>query len=80
MPKISTLGKEIDFEKEETGAYLVLVFDERLSGKIANLYAGSEYLMSATIGKNGQLRVAKDSEVGKNVLKALVKNELKVFI
>jgi len=80
MPKVSTLGKEINFEKEETGAYLVFVFLKHFSGKIANLYADGDYIMSATIGKSGQIRVAKDSDVGKDVLKALVKNALKVFV
>lgn len=79
-PKIATMGKEIVYEKEETGAYLVFIFSDRFSGKTANLYSDGNYLMSATIGKNGQIRVAKDSDVGKEVLRSLLKNALKVFI
>ena len=29
-PKITTLGREIEFEKEETGAYLVFTFPENI--------------------------------------------------
>ena len=78
-PKVTTLGKEIRFEKEETGAYIVFTVDAR-PGKIANFYVGGQYLFSATIGKNSQIRVAKNSDVGKDVLHALIKDELKVFI
>ena len=79
MPKVKTLGKEINFRSDETGAYLVFAVDER-TGKTANFYSGEEYLFSATIGKNGQIRVSKYSEVGHSVIKGLLKGELKVFV
>jgi predicted PilT family ATPase len=44
-----------------------------------NFYTGSEYLFSATAGKNSQIRVAKNSDVGKDVMHALLRNELKIF-
>jgi ATPase len=78
-PKITTLGKEARFEKEETGAYLVFTVDAR-PGHIANFYISGQYLFSATIGKNSQIRVAKDSDTGRDVLRALIKNELKIFV
>ena len=79
LPKIATMGKEIDFDKEETGAYIVFTLDVK-PGKIINFYSDSEYLFSATVGKSGQIRVAKDSDMGKNIIKALVKDELKIFV
>jgi len=79
-PKITTLGKEIKFDKEETGAYLVFTFPEKLNERTANFYSGKEYIFSATVGKNNQIRVAKNSDVGKSILRALIRNELKVFI
>ncbi len=79
-PKITTLGKEVGFDKEETGAYLVFTFPDYVKGKIVNLYSGKEYVFSATVGKNRQIRIAKDSDTGKSVLRALIKNELKVFV
>jgi ATPase len=78
-PKITTLGKEIKFEKEETGAYIVFTLDAKPS-KIANFYVSGQYLFSATVGKNSQIRVAKDSDTGHDVLRALIKNELKIFV
>lgn len=79
-PKIATTGKEANFLYEETGAYLVFVFPEKFSGKIANFYVADEYLFSATIGKSGQVRVGKDSEIGTKVVKGLLKDQVKAFI
>jgi len=76
---VKTLGQEINYRSDETGAYLVFNVDARL-GKTANFYAGEEYLLSATIGKNGQIRVSKYSDIGHEVIKALLKGELKIFV
>jgi len=78
-PKIVTLGKEVTFDSEETGAYIVFTVDAKPS-KIANFYVAGQYLFSATVGKNSQIRVAKDSDIGKGVMHALIKNDLKIFI
>ncbi len=78
-PKVTTLGKETHFEMEETGAYIVFTVDSK-PGKIANFYVAGQYLFSATVGKNSQIRVSKDSDVGKDVLRALIKHELKIFV
>ncbi len=79
-PKVATMGKEVNFLYEETGAYLVFVFPDRLFGKIISFYAGDEYVFSATAGKSGQVRVGKDSDIGKAVLKALIKGNMKAFV
>ena len=79
-PKIATFGKEVQYSTNETGAYIVLSFPQGLSGKFANFYVGDDYLFSATIGKDCMIRVSKDSDVGKEAMKALVKNELKAYV
>ena len=78
-PKVATLGKEVRFREEETGAYIVFTFDLK-QGKIANFYADEKYLFSATLGKNSQVRVGKDSDIGRDVLSALVSGRLKAFV
>jgi ATPase len=80
MPKVTTLGEEIDFEYQETGAYLVITFKERMQRRTVNFYVGEDYLFSATVGKNNQVRVAKNSDVGKETLKALLKKNLRAFV
>ncbi len=79
VPKVSTLGKKVSFEIEERGAYITFTFEAR-SGNMANFHIGDKYLFSATVGKSGQVRVAKDSDIGREVLKAIVKDELHVFV
>ena len=79
VPKVKTLGKEITYRSDETGAYIVFSVNEK-TGKVANFYSGSEYLFSATIGKSSQIRVSKYSEVGHAVIKGLLKGELRVFV
>ena len=79
MPKISTMGSEVSYSREETGAYIVFVVDAKPS-RIANFYADGKYIFSATIGKNSQVRVAKDSDVGKELMNALLKEGLRVFV
>lgn len=79
LPKSPTMGKEISFQEEEKGANIVFTFNER-TGRTVNFYTRVNYLFSATVGKNGQIRVSKDSETGRDVMKALIKEELKVFV
>src|SRR3989338_4255928 len=78
-PKVATLGKAVDFHNEETGAYIVFTVEAK-PGKIVNFYVDDEYLFSATLGKNSQIKVAKDSEMGKEVLRAVIGDRLKVFV
>ena len=79
VPKVSTLGKKVKFDIEETGAYMVFNFDMK-PGNVANFYMGKEYLFSATVGKSSQIRVAKDSDIGKEVMRAIMRSELHVFV
>jgi len=80
-PKIETLGKEVEFELIESGAHFVFLFKPKLAGKNASIYVDGEYLFTATIGRKGQIKVNKNSEIGKKILIALSsKKELKVFV
>ena len=78
-PKIATMGKEVGFDEEEKGAYVTFSIQAKPE-KMANFYVDGEYLFSATIGKTGQVRVAKDSDTGRIVLRALLARRLKVFV
>ncbi len=80
-PKIETLGKEVKFDLEETGAYFVFKFSPKLAGKNANVYIEGEYLFTATVGRKGQIKVNKSSEIGKKILIALSSGkEIKAFL
>ena len=81
QPLVESLGKEIRFDIHETGAYLVLSFKKKMSGTNANIYVDNEYLFSATIGRSGQIKVSKNSDLGKSLLRTITtKKQIKVFV
>ncbi len=80
-PMVESLGKEIRFEVNETGAYVVLSFEKRIAGKNANVYIDNEYLFTATVGRAGQIKVSKNSDLGRALIKAVATNrQIRVFI
>lgn len=81
QPRIESLGKEVRFDVGESGAYIILSFNKTLKGENANTYINDEYLFTATVGKSGQIRISKSSELGKSLLNAMaMKRKIKVFI
>lgn len=80
-PKVKHLGKEIDFKLDETGGHIIFKFGKKLSGENANIYIDDEYFFTATIGKNGEIRITKASDLGERLISAIgMKKEIKVFI
>jgi ATPase len=80
-PKIPALGREIKFEMGEKGNSLEFKFSKEHAGKIASIYIDKDFLFSATIGKEGRIKVTKSSEIGKRLLEAICsKKPIKVFI
>jgi ATPase len=80
-PLAPSTGKEVRYEIKEVGNRLDITFEHDLTGKVANVYVGDEYLFSATVGKQSQIRVSKKSDLGKNLLRGLVsKQRIRVLI
>jgi ATPase len=81
QPKIPSLGEEINYKLREIGNALEFQFNKNVKGKIASFYINNKFLFSATVGKKGNIKIAKETDVGKELLKALLENkEIKVFI
>ena len=77
----SSSGKEVRYEIKEVGNRIDIIFDKDLTGEVANVYVGDEYLFSATIGKKSQIRVGKKSDLGRGLLRGLVsKQRIRVLI
>ena len=77
----SASGKEMRYEIKEVGNRIDLVFDVDVTGEVANVYIGDQYLFSATVGKKSQIRVSKKSDLGRSLLRALVsKQRIRVLI
>jgi len=80
-PLAPSSGKEVKYEIKEVGNRFDITFDRDLTGKVANVYVGEEYLFSATVGKKSQIRVSKKSDLGKSLLRGLVsKQRIRVLI
>ncbi len=80
-PKIPALGREVNFGMNESGNSLEFLFDKRLVGKIASVYVEDEFLFSATIGKKGNIKIGKSSEIGEKLINAVHnKRKVKVLI
>jgi ATPase len=67
-------GREVQFEIKEIGNQIEIAVDEQFTGEVANVYVGNQFLFSATIGKKARIRVTKKSDLGKDLLRALVGN------
>ena len=80
-PRIPALGKEVAYNFSESGNSLDFMFEKKLIGKIASFYVDDEFLFSATIGKKSAIKVGKDSDVGKALVKAIIVNKkIKILI
>ena len=80
-PAVESLGKEVGFRAGESGRSVALLFKKRMSGTQANIYVEGEYLFTATIGRKGDIKVSKDSDIGRTLIRALSgKKEIKVFV
>jgi ATPase len=80
IPKYYTLGKELSFKISESGNSLEFVFDNFYAGEIVSFYVNGKFLFSAMIGKKGTIKISKQSDIGKELLKAIYeKREIRVF-
>jgi ATPase len=59
---------------EETGKHII-IWLEGHAGESVDVYIGDEPLFTATVGRRGDIRVAKSSEMAKKMLKRLKKGE-----
>jgi ATPase len=80
-PKIPALGEEISFGLEEKGNSIEFSFDRKFVGKAVCVYVGENFLFSAMVGKKGKIKVGKGSDVGKELLRAMIGNKkIRVFV
>jgi len=80
MPFSPTLGKRVEFDMFESGASLIVSIDKRMVGNMINFYSDDHLVFSAMLGKKGQIKVAKSSDIGKQAMAAYIKNRLKAFV
>lgn len=79
-PIVDTIKKELAYSLEELGGNIIIRGDTRMVGKSVDVYKGEEFLFSATVGKDGRIRVKKKSELGRRVLQAAALKNLRVLV
>lgn len=78
-PRIASTGLEVPFSISEIGNSLVLEFSPKMKGKKVDIYVDKDYLLSATVGKKNEVRVSKSSGIGKELLKGMIGNKIRVL-
>lgn len=68
-------GKEVNFGIEETEKHVYLIFDRKLRGKNIAFYVNSEVLFFATVGRKGDIKIDKKSEIAKKIISAISENK-----
>lgn len=74
-PSTNALGKNINHIIHESGNSLDILFKKKLNGKKLNIYINNDYIFSTTVGKKNKIRVAKDSDIGKTIVSAIVQEK-----
>jgi len=79
-PKIPVLGREVDFQINESGSSIVIIADKKEVGSNVGIFINNEFLLSSQIGRKSRIKVDKRSENGKKLLNAiLTSSDIKLF-
>ena len=64
-------GKDIEYDYDITKKAIVFYVDEEYIDKEVDVYVNDEFLIAAKVGKKGNIKVNKQSQVGKYLVNAL---------
>ncbi len=76
----ATMKNSIDYSVSEKGNSVIVEVGKEHSGNEVDVYVGSEFLFSATVGKSGEVSVTKNSELASRVLGASESGKLEVRV
>ncbi|HJU59735.1 MAG TPA: PINc/VapC family ATPase [Nitrososphaeraceae archaeon] len=78
--KTPTLGKQIDFQINESGSSIIINTDKKEIGSNIGIYINNQFLLSSQIGRKSRIKIDKRSEFGKQLLNAiLTSTDIKLF-
>ncbi len=64
-------GERFPVTVEETEKHLLLKMDKRFPSRMAKIYSDDDFIFAATVGRAGEIRITKNSNLGNLVLDAL---------
>ncbi len=80
VPKLLTMGEEIECTVSEGGASVELRLPEEREGERVAVYVGDKFVTLATVGKGGRIRLSKKGDAGAAIMKNFLKGErIRVF-
>ncbi len=79
-PKKNTLQGKTGYNISEVGNHVILEVGEEHSGRQSDIFSGENHLLTATVGKNGQIRITKKSDVASRILGAHSKDSLNIYL
>ncbi|MBI4177574.1 MAG: Flp pilus assembly complex ATPase component TadA [Candidatus Aenigmarchaeota archaeon] len=71
-PLAKSLGKPVSHTISESGAYVNIGFDSKMSGKSVTVHVDDEFLFSATVGSKDVIKVSKESDIGAALMRAVI--------
>lgn len=79
-PRKKTMKKGIDYQVEERGNSLIIKVGTEFSGEEVDVYDDEEFLFTATVGKNGEVSLTKESDLAGQILSAYETGSLDVRV
>jgi len=80
-PRLRSLGKELQYNISEAGNSLNILLDESVIGSQVDIYIDNEFLFSAMVGKHAKVKVSKSSDIGKQLIDAMLTNkDIKILL
>jgi len=67
-PRKKTLKNGIQYQVEERGNSLIIDVGSDYSGREVDVYDGDQFLFTATVGKNGEVALTKESDLAGRIL------------
>ena len=78
--KNAGLGKQIDFQINESGPSITITTEKKDIGANVGIYVDNQFLLSSQIGRKARIKIDKRSEVGKKLKNAILNSsDIKIF-
>ena len=78
---LSLTENDIDFSFSESKTALLLTVNRKYTSMHADIYANDKFFASVKIGKKGQIKIPKRSDIGRNLLQSTSsQNDIQLFL
>ncbi len=75
------MTNDLPFTYSESKTALLLTVSREYTSTLADIYVNDQYVTSAKIGKNGQIKIPKRSDTARNIINlASSQNDIQIFL